>query len=269
MEVTELPGTERVVRVRFRGIVYRRYPAAKQSSDRNYFRAGRSDVYKGRSYLHRDLWVAAHGPIADGYEVDHVDGNPLNNALDNLQLLPAAVHRAKHAGALGDRSRARWLAMSDEQRAAMRAAAAEWHRSDAGRAWHSGHAKRIAAAVPSVPAVCEQCGAGYTVKRNAKRRSRFCSNNCKSAARRRSGVDDVVRACRCGVVFTANRYSPARNCSAKCARGPGATRPCERCAEPFRCPPCKSNRYCGRACAYAARREAHARGVQPERRGAA
>jgi hypothetical protein len=35
---------------------------------------------------HRVVWILANGPIPPGYEIDHVDNNPLNNKLENLRL---------------------------------------------------------------------------------------------------------------------------------------------------------------------------------------
>lgn len=36
---------------------------------------------------HRIIWEAFNGRIPKGYDIDHIDGNHLNNRLDNLQLL--------------------------------------------------------------------------------------------------------------------------------------------------------------------------------------
>lgn len=224
MEIELLSETDRVVRVRFRGVVYRRYPRAKQSSDRNYFRPGPGDVLAGRSYLHRDLWVAHRGPIPNGYEIDHRDGNPLNNALDNLQLLTADDHRRRHLADHSARTRAR-LARRPDHLAAMLAGAAAWHGSDAGREWHRGHARRVAAAQPSVALVCEVCKREFRVKRYAAGRTRFCGNNCKATARRRSGADNEQRTCPCGAMFSCNRYLPTRHCSRSCARRHAAAGP--------------------------------------------
>lgn len=44
----------------------------------------------------RWVWEREYGPIPDGYEVHHGDGDKTNNALDNLQLLTAEEHRAFH-----------------------------------------------------------------------------------------------------------------------------------------------------------------------------
>lgn len=40
-----------------------------------------------KMFVHRIVWECYKGVIPDGYEIDHVDNNPLNNSLDNLQLI--------------------------------------------------------------------------------------------------------------------------------------------------------------------------------------
>lgn len=37
--------------------------------------------------LHRLMWIWHKGSIPNGYEVDHIDNNTLNNTLSNLQML--------------------------------------------------------------------------------------------------------------------------------------------------------------------------------------
>lgn len=44
-------------------------------------------------YVHRTMWEQAHGPIPDGYEVDHIDRDRANNDLSNLRLASKSDNR--------------------------------------------------------------------------------------------------------------------------------------------------------------------------------
>jgi hypothetical protein len=218
MGIIQLPSSERVQRVRFNGIIYRRYPRSKQGSDRNYFRAGVSDIYKGFGYLHRDVWIAAHGPIPDDHEVDHKNGDHGDNSLGNLHLLTISEHKEKHAAEQGDRSRRVWSSHSDAKKKQILAAAAVWHSTPEGNEWHRQHGVRTMSARKPVKRACTCCGKEYESK-IGNRTDKFCSNSCRSKDRRQRGVDNEVRTCsNCAAEFTANRYSKTRNCSPKCAR---------------------------------------------------
>lgn len=50
---------------------------------------------ESRSYLHRVIWEAFYGPIPKGLVVDHIDGDRMNNSIDNLQLLTRAANSRK------------------------------------------------------------------------------------------------------------------------------------------------------------------------------
>ena len=39
------------------------------------------------AYVHRVVWESFHGPIPDGYEINHKDCNKKNNRIDNLELV--------------------------------------------------------------------------------------------------------------------------------------------------------------------------------------
>lgn len=56
-----------------------------------------------RRYLHRDVWEGAHGPIPDGLEVHHCDGDKEHNSLSNFELLTSAAHGERH-GFAGNQS---------------------------------------------------------------------------------------------------------------------------------------------------------------------
>ena len=44
----------------------------------------------------RKVWTAANGPIPKGYVIHHIDHNPENNDLSNLQCMLDADHKAYH-----------------------------------------------------------------------------------------------------------------------------------------------------------------------------
>lgn len=49
-----------------------------------------------REYLHRAMWMEAHGPIPDGYEVHHRNGDKEINDLGNFELLSSVEHGKAH-----------------------------------------------------------------------------------------------------------------------------------------------------------------------------
>ena len=46
--------------------------------------------------LHRVIWECVNGEIPDGYDVHHIDHNPLNNSIYNLELIESTKHRSEH-----------------------------------------------------------------------------------------------------------------------------------------------------------------------------
>lgn len=197
----------------YRGIKFRRYPDAKQWSDRNYYTPGIAARKAGVGYLHREIYKDRFGEIPAGYDVHHKDNNPLNNDPDNLECIEHGEHLRLHAATL-----------SQERRAAMREnllkravpKAREWHGSGEGREWHRQHAKRFEfGKFEPVERTCDQCGQVFEAQIG---HSRFCSNKCKSAFRRASGADNEIRQCeQCGCEFSVNHYSKTTCCSRACA----------------------------------------------------
>lgn len=160
--------------------------------------------------IHRFVYEDHHGKIPEGWHVHHKDRDRANNAIENLEAMPAGDHQALHWAE--DRTPEK-LAKARRNMAIASEAAKAWHKSPEGRAWHRAHALRVAAKQKPKAATCEQCGGGY----ESKLPRRFCSNACRSAARRASGVDIVIgECCECGGPFQFDKNRVARTCSRSC-----------------------------------------------------
>lgn len=196
----------------FRGITFRRYPDSPNLAHRTYFSPGIADRQRGVEDLHREIWKATHGPIPPGNHIHHADTDQLNNDVGNLVSLTPDEHKAIHPTLPGYFTAAR-----SDHLDAIRPQAAEWHGTDEGREWHRQHALDGWADREPEERICARCGDPF-LTRDPRPSARFCSNACKAAARRASGVDDVDRVCAaCGTTFQVNRYKPTTVCSRRCA----------------------------------------------------
>jgi hypothetical protein len=95
-----------------------------------------------------------------------------------------------------------------------------WHRGEFGRRWHSQHAKEIMDEQKKqvISLKCKHCGRSFLTLAMTKSRAKFCSNACKSAFRRKSGCDDIVKVCSvCQKPYLSDKYAHNRTCSRKCA----------------------------------------------------
>jgi hypothetical protein len=49
-------------------------------------------------YSHRLVWEAANGPIPEGMDIHHIDGNSKNNHILNLACVTTSDHLRMHSG---------------------------------------------------------------------------------------------------------------------------------------------------------------------------
>lgn len=195
--------------VEWNGHVYRRYPESARPTDRRYFK--RSPRKGSPIYLHREVWEFYFGPIPPNHHIHHKDLNPANNAIENLECLPCKQHLSAHEHSPETIQKRR--ANLDR----IRPLAKAWHSSPEGleKHWEIGrmvYENFVPSAKP-----CEACSKVF-LPRSLGKRDRFCSNACKSAWRRKSGVDNEQRTClQCSKTFSANKYSDTKTCSRSCA----------------------------------------------------
>jgi len=172
------------------------------------------DLFIKRGYLHyknkpchRIIWEQDVGPIPKGFEIHHVDGNKLNNSFDNLQCLSKSDHMKLHA-LLSLERRSKCMSKNSKKVHA-------WLSTEVGKKFLSDKAKKQFQDRPLHKCVCAECGKEFDSKH--VRVTKFCSNNCMSRDRRKSGLDNETRSCViCSEPFVINKYQLTKTCSKPC-----------------------------------------------------
>lgn len=201
--------------VEYDGVIYKRNPTSDDWPKRVYYQAPRKS---GRGYLHRDIYADVHGKIPSRAHIHHIDENPFNNDPMNLLAMTPSEHQKLHRALNGKFDEER---MEIHRRTTL-AAAAEWHGSEAGLAWHREHGKRIwEDRKPDGVFICPECEAvheGYFASRTSGQ-ARYCSSACRQRGDRRSGKHkdwgEEVSCAICGGIFKRLRVKQ-KTCSRKC-----------------------------------------------------
>lgn len=159
-----------------------------------------------RKRLHRYVWEHEVGTIPKGCHIHHLNGDKSDNRIENLAILTASGHQRLHGQEIERKERAR---KNFEKNA--RPAAVAWHKSEAGREWHSESHKGMK--MPRTEKECAVCGKSFL----GTKLQRFCSNACKAKNRRDIGADNVPMVCEvCGKTFMGSRFKTQKTCSVEC-----------------------------------------------------
>lgn len=168
---------------------------------------------KTHKRLHVYVWEYYNGEIPKGYNIHHKDFDKSNNEIDNLVMLTSSEHKRLHSNSLTDEERKR---RADNMKEKAMPKAKEWHGSEEGSEWHKKHYERMKEVLyQKKMLLCDNCGNYYFSIDHGT--NRFCSNNCRSAYRRRMGIDNETRKCEwCGKEFIVNKYAKTKTCSRSC-----------------------------------------------------
>ncbi len=166
----------------------------------------------GGQYIHRVVWAHHNGPIPKGWQVHHIDHDPANNAIENLELHDGGDHATFHyesGASIKPFACKEWLDT-------IRHLAAEARRDPEVVARMAESQRRAWDRRESVTRQCTYCGKDYPARGTAKKG--FCGMSCQGMARKKSGVDDIERSClHCQAVFRSNKHNGSRCCSRSCS----------------------------------------------------
>lgn len=163
-----------------------------------------------RTRLHVYVWRKHFGDVPEGYHVHHRDHDKGNNEIANLEAIAAFDHVAHHGETMTDAQRKQHAAIMKEKAAPK---ATEWHKSDEGREWHKSHGRATWESRLATSYTCDNCGETFESRKAYGKGHKFCSNKCRTAFRRKSGVDNITFACsECAEPITCNRYFTRRRC---------------------------------------------------------
>lgn len=155
------------------------------------------------------VWKYNHGEICKGMQVHHIDEDKSNNEIHNLEILTAKEHVSKHFSE--ERSAKNKIHIEN-----IRPLTKEWHASPEGIEWHRVHGSKTWEERIPFQVECKQCSKTSETKTYHQY---FCSNACKSAWRRKDGIDNEERQCSiCHIKFMVNKYGRQRTCGRKCGR---------------------------------------------------
>lgn len=191
-------------------IVYKGEKFWLQSSGR-YFSSG--DKQAKERMLHRRVWLDAKGEIPKGFHIHHINDNWRDNSIENLALVEGKEHARQHK--LKRLQNREHVVQNAEWLEDARIAAAKWHKSTEGLAWHKKHGKNTWLNREPTDAICICCGKKY--KTFFPSRSKYCSLACQQKQGFSRYFTDKKICEYCGKEFMANRHRTTKFCSRTCS----------------------------------------------------
>lgn len=79
------------------GIIYSlKYDRCVGYTDDRGYVSVKSNITNKQCGIHRIIWECVNGDIPEGYHIHHIDGNPSNNSIYNLELIESSEHLSEH-----------------------------------------------------------------------------------------------------------------------------------------------------------------------------
>lgn len=191
--------------VKYGGRTYR-----LQTSGRYYQDHNRCSVTE--RLLHRKVWIDQFGPIPEGYEVHHKDGDWTNNSIDNLECLCGSAHASLHMKERWANPLLRGAMLENIDK--IRDLTKAWHASDEGRKWHSSNSKLSWEKRPILQLQCAACGSPFESKVAS---SKWCNVACWQRHHKDRKFQMETRNCVvCGKSFEAKKHTKNVTCNLSC-----------------------------------------------------
>ena len=203
--------------IEFNGINFYRYPKAKQKNRRRYFEPRLKYRKLGIESLHREIYKKFYGEIPEGFHVHHKNHDWNNNAPNNLICLSVKEHNKEHEQELkiyNDSEIHRFHLTK------IREKAAEWHKSEEGKEWHSNQAKQSYKNLEEKTKECLFCHKNYNSK-TIQKSDGYCSKLCRNRSIEKTKKYWQEEICVvCGNKFLNYKYQTKHrklSCSRKCS----------------------------------------------------
>lgn len=197
--------------------------------------------------MHRFVWTYFNGEIPEGCDVHHIDRNPDNNNISNLQLLTKAEHNKLHAATKKkgkpDKKSTFTCAVCGREYEAV---------SRGNNTYCSAKCKKIAERERAAEIkVCEICGKEFKTSDKA----RFCSKKCLGEYLKKQETKTCPT---CGKTFSALISQNQKYCSPECAAESykkRETRVCLHCGKSFTAVVTRDRKFCSQECFHEYKRE--------------
>ena len=138
-----------------------------------YLYPGERYFTKGSKYLHRVIWEFHNGPIPEGRQIHHKNSDPVDNRIENLNLISSSLHQRFETARRVEADPVAFQERMSHARKFVPKMDPESRAKNAKKGWNG---------VRRYLKNCSVCGKIYQTP--FPERSKYCHQNCKAKALR-------------------------------------------------------------------------------------